>query len=58
MKCPCKGCTDRTLTCHGFCDEYKAWKAEREQVNARRNAEQEATNYHIAARLRIRGQKK
>ena len=28
MKCPCKGCTDRTLTCHGVCDRYKAWKTE------------------------------
>ena len=28
MICPCKGCTDRTLTCHGFCQRYKEWKAE------------------------------
>jgi len=28
LKCPCKGCEKRTLTCHGFCQEYKAWKAE------------------------------
>ena len=27
---PCKGCTDRTLTCHGFCKRYQAWKEEHE----------------------------
>lgn len=27
-KAPCKGCQERTLTCHGFCEKYKEWKAE------------------------------
>ena len=28
MKCPCKGCEPpkRTVTCHGFCEEYKEWR--------------------------------
>lgn len=26
--CPCKGCEDRTLTCHSVCAEYKAWKGQ------------------------------
>ena len=26
MKCPCKGCDRRTITCHGVCKEYEAWK--------------------------------
>ena len=25
-KCPCKGCEDRTVTCHGACGKYQAWK--------------------------------
>lgn len=25
--CPCNGCNERTLTCHGFCSKYKEWKA-------------------------------
>lgn len=25
---PCKGCKERTETCHGSCELYKAWKAE------------------------------
>jgi hypothetical protein len=30
MKCPCKGCTDRTVTCHGVCKRYEEWKKEHE----------------------------
>ena len=30
--CPCKDCQDRTLTCHGFCDRYKAWRDELEKT--------------------------
>ena len=28
MKCPCKGCQDRTVTCHydGYCDKWAEWK--------------------------------
>ena len=34
MKCPCKDCEHRTITCHGQCDEYKAWKSYAENRNA------------------------
>ena len=30
MKCPCRGCTDRTITCHGVCKRYQEWKKEHE----------------------------
>ena len=28
MKCPCHGCTDRTITCHceGQCEKWGTWK--------------------------------
>lgn len=39
MKCPCKDCQTRTLTCHGFCQGYKAWKTEHDR--ARLAAQQE-----------------
>ena len=26
MKCPCRGCTDRTLTCHGVGERFAEWK--------------------------------
>ena len=28
LKCPCKGCTDRTVTCHSVCKKYEDWKIE------------------------------
>jgi hypothetical protein len=24
--CPCNGCADRAVTCHGKCKKYQAWK--------------------------------
>jgi hypothetical protein len=24
-ECPCKGCRERTPTCHAECEKYKAW---------------------------------
>ncbi len=32
-KPPCHGCHERTLTCHGFCQQYKIYKAELEKWN-------------------------
>lgn len=26
MKCPCRGCDRRTITCHGVCRQYQEWK--------------------------------
>lgn len=26
MKCPCQGCTTRTVTCHANCRRYEDWK--------------------------------
>ena len=31
--CPCKDCYNRTITCHGVCEGYQAWKAERDEMN-------------------------
>lgn len=27
--CPCCGCQERTVGCHGKCDQYKAWDGKR-----------------------------
>ena len=36
MKCPCKGCTDRTVTCHAMCERFEAWrKMKDEAIEAR-----------------------
>ena len=39
MKCPCKGCTDRTITCHSVCRRYAEWKDWKEEGNRVRAAE-------------------
>jgi hypothetical protein len=34
MECPCKGdCPRRSPTCHGECDDYKAYRDELDEVN-------------------------
>ena len=30
-KCPCRGCTERILLCHGRCEKYQNWKKEYEE---------------------------
>lgn len=42
MKCPCKGCDRRTLTCHGLCADYQKWKTWKEEGNKVRAAERES----------------
>jgi hypothetical protein len=32
-KCPCRGCTERILLCHGRCERYQEWKKEYEKNN-------------------------
>lgn len=39
MICPCKGCVDRTITCHGVCKRYQEWKAWKDDVNRNRKEE-------------------
>ena len=40
--CPCKGCDDRTLTCHGFCEKYKGWKKVLEAESLARQRENDS----------------
>ena len=28
MDCPCQGCAEREIGCHGKCEKYGAWKGE------------------------------
>ena len=41
MKCPCKECFHRTITCHGFCEGYKAWREWRDEVNRKKQQDKE-----------------
>lgn len=31
--CPCKGCDERTVTCHGTCEKYLAWRKDLDEKN-------------------------
>ena len=42
MKCPCKGCVDRTVTCHGRCPRYEEFKKDKEEQNKRKYLENDA----------------
>lgn len=33
--CPCKGCADRYLGCHGECNKYKNWTANKDDKVAK-----------------------
>lgn len=41
MKCPCRDCNNRTVTCHGFCEQYKEWKTWRDGLNVKVKKERE-----------------
>lgn len=32
MNAPCKDCKDRAVGCHGSCEQYKAFRAERDRM--------------------------
>lgn len=51
---PCKGCEPpkRTITCHGFCKEYKQWKTEHDEMMAEQVKERNKAN--ILAKKRKR----
>ena len=36
MKAPCYGCADRRIGCHADCEQYKAFRAERDEAIAQR----------------------
>ena len=38
---PCRDCHRRTVTCHGVCGEYQAYRKEQERINAERYAEKD-----------------
>ena len=43
---PCKGCTDRTITCHVVCTRYQEWKKELEETKQWLNDQKPVTTIH------------
>ena len=45
--CPCKGCTERTISCHGFCKRYQEWKAGENAVHQKFAEERSPTGMEV-----------
>lgn len=41
---PCRGCSKRTVTCHGTCDDYLSWKKANDENNKRLRMKKLYTN--------------
>lgn len=59
MKPPCgKNCPDRVMGCHGKCEKYQAYRAQRDEELKRRQKEYDTLSYvvdgHIKARIRYK----
>ena len=58
-KAPCLNCPDRSPTCHGECEKYKQFKAEKEVENAEsyriRRGVQEICEYSKSKWRRLKG---
>lgn len=39
IKCPCKGCENRTPTCHSSCDGYKEYRQKLDEVKKAKGAD-------------------
>lgn len=59
MGTPCHNCERRAVGCHGSCEDYKAWKEDREKYLAARYAEvQAAPDVYRAITRHMRNQHK
>lgn len=60
-ECPCRGCTKRSATCHGECEEYKRWCATGVEVGNRRWVSEARSKmystFNTSARVKIRRHK-
>lgn len=43
--CPCKGCQNRSITCHGECDKYDKWREDLDRLNERNRPNKDAWGY-------------
>ena len=53
-RCPCYGCAERKLHCHGKCPMYREWRAGMDQAARRRQLEHAADDASILAVIRTK----
>ena len=44
MRCPCRGCPDRSEGCHGRCERYRAYDLERREIRREKLANRDVTD--------------
>lgn len=58
VKCKCKDCTNRTLTCHSECEDYKRFLEYREQVKKQQRLDSVYSDYASEAIARKERQRR
>ena len=48
----CKGCEKRHTACHSTCEDYKAFRKERDEEIAAHKREYETTDYFVRQKLK------
>ena len=43
----CMNCADRCVGCHSTCEIYKAFRAERDELNSKKNKNRVISLYHV-----------
>lgn len=57
MAAPCKDCPNRHPECHGQCEAYQAYRAQRDAALAERQRESMVTDYIVKNEQRIQRRK-
>lgn len=56
--CPCSGCEERSVECHGKCEKYKAWcdkrKEDKEKLIAEKAKESVYMSFKAESKDRMR----
>lgn len=54
MQAPCKGCKEREVGCHGSCDRYLEFAAEREAIRDKQAREAQEINSVVETVRRLK----
>ena len=45
--CPCQGCENRSITCHGECEKYIKWRDALDKLNEKNRANKDIASYQV-----------
>lgn len=57
IKCPCKGCDDRYLTCHDHCSLYAEYKAKLKFIQDQKAKENDEIAFNRTIMKKVRKEK-